>query len=334
MQPAANSRTSKNPPSIPTLLIAYIVTKLRNTRLMVDWHNYGWSILAGTRGRSHPFVTASRRYEEQLGRIASDANLTVTDAMARQLRSPPYSVRSPIVTMHDRPAAIFRPLPSGDKRTEARRAILQRVCPETREAAERILAGTTKLLVSSTSWTPDEDFGLLLDALTQYPSTADPTPILAVITGKGPQKAEYVQRVAALKAQGHLPGIEVTTAWLSLDDYAALLSAADAGVCLHMSSSGVDLPMKVVDMFGAGLPVVAYAGYESFGELVREGVNGCGFETAEELAAILGRLFSAEGRRELERLRAGAEEEGKRRWDDEWDEKVGRILGLVDEVTT
>lgn len=165
--------------------------------------------------------------------------------------------------------------------------------------------------------------------MVRYAATESAVPVLAVITGKGPQKEMYLRKIEELTKAGRLPNVRVMTAFLPFGDYAALLACADLGICLHMSSSGVDLPMKVVDMFGAGLPVAAYSGYESFGELVKEGENGRGFETAGELADILGRLLSDGGKRELEVLRKGAVKEGSRRWDEEWDGTVGGILGLV-----
>ncbi|KAL2173434.1 glycosyltransferase family 33 protein [Thermothelomyces heterothallicus CBS 202.75] len=329
----------QNPPSIPTLAIAGLVCYLRNSKLIIDWHNYGWTILAGTRGRSHPFVALSKLYECYSGRLGH-LHLTVTHAMAAQLRRPPYSLPQRILAVHDRPAAIFRPLAS----PSARKEILHRVLKDFPERAliPAILSGATRLVVSSTSWTPDEDFSLLLDALVRYASAADTTttttttndgtrtPLLAIITGKGPQRDLYVRRVAELTAAGRLPNVRVATAFLPFADYAALLACADLGICLHKSSSGVDLPMKVVDMFGAGLPVAAYRGYESFGELVKEGENGAGFETAEELAGILGRLLGdGGGKAELERLRRGAVKEGSRRWDEEWDSTVGKVMGFV-----
>lgn len=320
----------QNPPSIPTLAIAAVTCALRNTRLMIDWHNYGWTILAGTRGASHPFVRLSKYYETFFGRIAPDANLTVTHAMLRQLQRAPYNIQSPIVALHDRPAAIFKPIsPSSPDALSTRHDYLSSI-PETHDFADAILSGSVRLLVSSTSWTPDEDFSILLDALVQYAfSSSSSVPLLVVITGRGPQKEMYLSKIAHLSSNGQLSNVTIRTAFLSFDDYAHLLSAADLGICLHMSSSGVDLPMKVVDMFGAGLPVLAYSGYESFNELVHEGKNGCGFETSAELSKGIARLLDFEDRgRELARLKAGAIEEGARRWDEAWKETVMPILGL------
>ncbi|KAH8900276.1 hypothetical protein GQ53DRAFT_214539 [Thozetella sp. PMI_491] len=312
----------QNPPTIPTLAIAALVCRLRGTKLIIDWHNYGWTILAGTRGAKHPLVGVSKLFEVYFGRLGH-TNLTVTHAMARQLRAEPYSIQGPIVPVHDRPAAIFQPITSPSLREKALMKTIQR-----KELIPAVLSGSMKLVVSSTSWTPDEDFGYLLEALVKYESQKQGPPLLVVITGKGPQKQMYLDSIAKLQRQGILPSVIVETAFLPFADYAALLAAADLGVCLHNSSSGVDLPMKVVDMFGAGLPVAAYSAYESFGELVKDGENGYGFETSEELAELFLRLFSDAGARELGQLRRGATQEGTRRWDEEWDSTVGPILGF------
>lgn len=186
-------------------------------------------------------------------------------------------------------------------------------------------------VVSSTSWTPDEDFSVLLDALVAYSASATNQThlpkILAIITGKGPQKEHYLSRIRALNQEKRLLNVVVLTAWLSAEDYASLLGSADLGISLHTSSSGVDLPMKVVDMFGTGLPVAGWSKFEAWPELVTEGVNGRGFGSAEELTRILEELFAGKGE-ELERLRQGVLEEGKRRWDDEWMPVAGRLFEL------
>jgi beta-1,4-mannosyltransferase len=309
------------------------VSYIRGTRVLVDWHNYGHTLIGqSTLGR--PVSAIYKLYETRLGRWLGNANLAVTDAMARQLKRKPFRIASPVYTLHDRPASTFQPILSA----EERKAFLSRLA-ETKDDAQNIIDGAVRLVVSSTSWTPDEDFGMLLDALEAYAtSTIDgesavhgpPSPILAIITGKGPDKEKYINKIQQLQDAGRLPAIRILTAWLSNRDYAKLLACADLGISLHKSSSGVDLPMKVVDMFGAGLPVAAYSAFESFGELVKEGQNGCGFETAEQLTEILRRLLGMSGEEELAALKEGAVREGSLRWDEEWDRVVAPIMGLTE----
>ncbi|ETI25318.1 hypothetical protein G647_02090 [Cladophialophora carrionii CBS 160.54] len=323
--PACKWMLVQNPPSIPTLLLVSVVAFFRRTRLVVDWHNFGYSILALKLGAGHPLVRMSKLYETALSRIAY-ANFTVTDAMAKVLRSD-YGITAPVLTLHDRPANLYQPL------TDMQRlSFLQRYHPVNAHF-NALVDGKARLLVSSTSWTPDEDFGILLDALCSYSASATSThpqlpELVVVITGKGPQKQLYLDKIKELRAADALEMVPIYTDWLSFEDYALLLGSADLGVSLHTSSSGVDLPMKVVDMFGAGLPVAGWSKFPAWSELVTEDVNGKGFGSPEELAGILRELFDPASKK-LVQLKHGARLESQRRWTSEWDPVAGRLFGVV-----
>ncbi|KKK20002.1 hypothetical protein ARAM_001750 [Aspergillus rambellii] len=315
----------QNPPSIPTLAIASLVCFFRQTRLIIDWHNFGYTILALKLGGSHLLVRLSKWYEKVFCKYAS-AHFCVTKAMASVLKNE-FALSMPILPLHDRPASDFQPILNVEEREKFLLSL-----PETAPVRHLIKDGNLKVIVSSTSWTPDEDFSLLIDALCQYSKLASTTKldlpqILAIITGKGPQRDMYVELISELQKAGKLKKVTICTAWLSTSDYARLLASASLGVSLHTSSSGVDLPMKVVDMFGSGLPVVGWDRFEAWPELVTEGVNGRGFGSSNELAEQLVDLLGNPNK--LEKLRTGARNASAHRWEDEWNPVAGKLLGLL-----
>uniref|UniRef100_A0A8C9IJ74 ALG1 chitobiosyldiphosphodolichol beta-mannosyltransferase n=1 Tax=Piliocolobus tephrosceles TaxID=591936 RepID=A0A8C9IJ74_9PRIM len=106
-----------------------------------------------------------------------------------------------------------------------------------------------------------------------------------------------------------------------------ITGSADLGVCLHTSSSGLDLPMKVVDMFGCCLPVCA-VNFKCLHELVKHEENGLVFEDSEELAAQLQMLFSnfPDPAGKLNQFRKNLRESEQLRWDESW---VQTVLPLV-----
>jgi beta-1,4-mannosyltransferase len=310
----------QNPPSIPTLVVSWFICFIRNTRLVIDWHNFGYSILALKLGSKHALVSISRSYEKLFSNRAS-AHFAVTDAMALHL-SNNFGIKP--LTLHDRPPKHFQPL-NHQQRSEFLKSL-----PDTAPYASELAGGKRKLLVSSTSWTADEDFSILLDALVDYAAASQTgalPKLLVIITGKGPQKQHYLDRIQKLNEQEKLSNIDLKTAWLSTEDYARLLGSADLGISLHTSASGVDLPMKAVDMLGTGLPVLGWSKYEAWGELIHEGENGCGFESADGLAQLLKDLLGRNTKK-LEQLRKGALKECDRRWDDEWMPVAGQLLQL------
>ncbi|GMS89166.1 hypothetical protein PENTCL1PPCAC_11341 [Pristionchus entomophagus] len=178
------------------------------------------------------------------------------------------------------------------------------------------------IVTSSTSWTPDEDFSILLEAVVKYEERIergdlDLPRLLLIITGKGPEKAYYMGKIDELS----LSHISIFSPWLEASDYPTAVAAADLGVCLHTSTSGVDLPMKVVDMFGCGVPVLAKK-FPAIGELVRENLNGHLFDTSDDLTELLVKMARGHPKmnKELLKLREYVTSpEGRlRSWEETW----------------
>jgi len=191
------------------------------------------------------------------------------------------------------------------------------------------------LIVSATSWTEDEDFKMLLDALVQYDQLASaesrnvseksyPT-LVCVITGKGPLKQYYQKKISKLDLHYK---VRIKTPWLEAEDYPKLIGCADLGICLHTSSSGLDLPMKVVDMYGCNLPVCAVK-YNCISELVEHEKTGLHFENSDELLKHLVRMaFTEQGNTNnvLDRMRTNLRKLNSHRWEDEWEQKAWPII--------
>jgi len=315
---------AQNPPSIPTLVVIWLLSCVRSTKVIIDWHNLGYTILALKLGETHPLVRMAQLVEKSFGKTAY-AHLFVTNAMQDYLVTQ-WDLRGLKVVLHDRPPSHFhRCSPSETHELFCRLGLnfsasscLQSFLPNfeiphstpftttmpstpsirsphdstTPQVHLPTLRGErTALLVSSTSWTVDEDFGLLFEALEIYNRVASAKDgeeglprILVMITGKGPLKDMYMGKIQ--EAQRAWNFVQCTSAWLDGADYPLLLGSADIGICLHDSSSALDLPMKIVDMFGCGLPVCALD-FACLQELLQPGWNGLVFKSSEELAGQL-----------------------------------------------
>lgn len=289
-------------------------------RVVVDWHNFGYTLLA--LDRRPPFVVALYKGCERLFGRCADAHLTVSHAMRGALAgggdaaalaalkatgAPSFGLpRAAVRVVHDTAPAFFAPcgraafvaaIDAANSAAGGPTPLLAIPDWMRAEAADEADAAPGRaspmrrglFLVSSTSWTADDDYTLVvaalrrLDAWLTEASSTSPFHVWLVCTGKGETRARFEAQVAAARLRPH---ITVATVYFqSFQLYAATLGAADAGLSLHRSSSGLDLPMKVVDMFGCGLPVAALA-YAALPELL-DGRSGWTFETSEGLLRAL-----------------------------------------------
>ena len=387
--PYADVLLIQTPPAIPTLAAAWLVHVVRGSAIVVDWHNLGFSVLQfGGRGAKHPLVWIARAYERFFSRLAYQgfplsrglpAHLCVTQAMSAWLARE-WGVRASV--LHDRPPEFFRAL-NADERHSLYRRLEKQLVRDARgerlwsagedpwgagctpwtvvgdDGHARIREHAPRILVSSTSWSADEDFGMMLEALTQLdeeldkqvvdhtptsaaPTSAAPTAaaptaaaptaaaprrlrVLAIVTGKGPLRKHYEARMREMP----LRHVAVLTMWLEPEDYPALLGSSDLGVCLHTSTAGIDLPMKVLDMFGCGLPVCA-RGFACLPELLEDRANGRVFDSSHQLAAQLLELLAPtpEAAHALQTLRDGvaASEAQQPRWAQNWQRAAAPLV--------
>jgi beta-1,4-mannosyltransferase len=269
----------QNPPSFPTLTAATLAAKFVGAAVTVDWHNYGFSLLALRLGAGHWLVRLARWYEFRAGRRAA-RHLCVSCAMGDDLMS------------------------NAGIRAEV---LYDRACEQ--NAGGKIASGTDTLVaVCPAGWTADEDMELLLYALESLQNSA----ITVYVTGDGPKRKELAPRLAALR----LKGILADTGFLPEAEYWKLIRRADLGLSLHRSSSGLDLAMKVVDLFGAGVPVCAFDYGGSIREQIEDGVTGFLFHTAPGLAALLTRLGGE--RSALDVMHTRVRERWEVSWSAEW----------------
>jgi len=308
----------QNPPAVPTLTVAWLVARLRGSRMVIDWHNLSHTVLAVRLGPEHRAVRSLLRSERRWARRA-DAHLAVSHALADWLRRE-FGVAATV--LYDRPPSFFT---KPDLSTAAE--LWERLASELHLGARRL-----PVVVCPTSWTPDEDFDLLLEALERTERrlagagvSADAPHLALMMTGRGALKTEFEHRLA----RRDLRRVAVRTTWLEPHDYPVLVGMADAGLCLHQSSSGLDLPMKVADFRGAGVPVCAYDYAPVLSEVLTPGREGVSFREPGELSVIFHALASADltAVPQFAASRSWLAANPPERWQTEWD-RVARTVVL------
>jgi hypothetical protein len=67
--------------------------------------------------------------------------------------------------------------------------------------------------------------------------------LILVVTGSGERKKIYAEMIKENRYKWK--NISIVMKYFAAEDYPKMIACADVGVCLHYSSSGFDLPMKV-----------------------------------------------------------------------------------------
>lgn len=261
----------QNTPAIPSLLIPmllYPILRYKGTTVIIDWHNLSYTISSQKYGRYHIY-TVILQFVEWMSTKVFPLHICVSETFRSWLQDN-YNIRP--LTFYDKP---YNCQQVDD---DQKKKLLQNVLPYANENDR------PRIIMTSTSWTADERFDILWNALGLLDKSFTDGNIhfYIIISGKGEMRKHY-ETLLDSKPFDH---IQVLMFWIDHTLYSQLLSCVDFGICLHDSTSGLDLPMKIVDMLGCGIPVLAKA-YSGISELINPGLNGKLFNTEFELYSLM-----------------------------------------------
>lgn len=252
---------AQTPPALPTFFVLFLYRCLTMFRvhIIIDWHNTSSSVLSYA--KFHPTLVQMHCMYEYAAAKLFKHHICVTHMLRTHLQ---LSCNIEPRVLQDESFDFFTPLQVSEKKAFFD-CVSQHVDQPWSEApwysndengACVEAANKPTLLISATSWTAEEDFDMLLETLRDID---DPTRrYLVFITGDGPLKKYYSKKIDAFNK---MPTrcVKVYTAYFPADIYPVAVASMDVGLCMHKSTSGLDFPMKILDMLGCSLPVLAYS---------------------------------------------------------------------------
>jgi beta-1,4-mannosyltransferase len=114
-------------------------------------------------------------------------------------------------------------------------------------------------------------------------------------------------------------------------DSRVAIAKADAGLCLHQSASGLDLPLVLSDLLGAGVPACVYDYAPVLTEVLTNGHEGVRFGEPGELTTLFVAVATRDASPDspLARSRAWLASNHPETWEDHWQQAMAPVLSRV-----
>ena len=266
----------QNPPFFPFLPLLQIHAWATKAVLLVDWHNLSHSILY-QRNPPRMLYRIFRHFEYRWG--YGDVNVCVSEALAAHLQEQFVKTREREGDKLTPPRmVVFRDYAPKSvcftRRTDAqeKQTFWRDYLPEAALSKRKKTNFFPFIFIMNCSWGVDDDWRLLLSALYELQcrllsrknstlsrhgeeETNSVVSWCVILTGEGPTKNCFLETVE--KEYPSLWPHLYPTYFTNYETYAQAVGSADVGICVHRSTSEMDFPMKILDLWGCGVPAIA-----------------------------------------------------------------------------